>query len=1289
MSDTYSYYESNARQFFDGTVAVDMGELHERFLALIPAGGHLLDAGCGSGRDARVFLQRGYRVSAFDASPALARLASEHLGQPVAVRRFSELEEEALYDGIWACASLLHVAPDEMPDVLARLWRALKPGGVFYCSFKLGQGEREQQGRHFTDADEARLGAWLETLDAVADIQCWCSADRRPERSEQWLNGLIRRAAAPVAGLVTGGEGDPFLPHLCAAIHAATEIDMAVAFVKNTGLRLLLPDLLAALGRAEAGDCSGAAARVRILTSDYLDVTDPDALRRLMLLQEQGAQVRVYETGGSSFHLKAYLFAGQDGNGQLRGQAFIGSSNISRQALTDGLEWNYRIDYPGDAGFLEARSRFEELFAQPRAKLLTHAWIDDYARRRVPPPRAVAPGSQEVELPPTPTEVQVEALKALARTRENGFLRGLVVLATGLGKTWLAAFDAVQTGARRVLFVAHREEILDQAAETFLRIRPSWRIGFYRGQQRDSQADVLCASIQTLGRVAHLERFAPQHFDYLVIDEFHHAAAPTYRRLLQHFAPAFLLGLTATPARTDCSDILSLCDDNLVFETHLFRGIESQLLVPFHYYGIFDEDVDYREIPWRNGRFDPEQLAHKLATLGRARHALNKWRQHAQRKTLAFCVSIRHAEFMAEQFCKHGIRASAVYANSELSRGEALAQLDDGRLQVIFSVDLFNEGVDLPAIDTVMMLRPTESKILFLQQLGRGLRKSPGKERLVVLDFIGNHQSFLHKPQALMGRSMNHQQLAEYARTAAEHRLELPDGCFVNYDLRLIDFLKALDGGGIRQDYQVLRESLGRRPTLSEFYRAGASLREVRKQYGDWFSLLESMGDLDDAERTLLVAHRDFLHELEITAMAKSFKMVLLEAFQELDGWRQAPTLADLAERSWQLLQRRRPLLADLPPEPAQLANGQEPQWLRYWMNNPINAWIGGNRKTGEKRYFAVQDERFVPLLQVTEEDRERFAEWVQELVDYRLAAYEVRQTVQAAPVVALPVAPRSGTELPYFPNLKIACGHFKTGRADCEEYRLLGEGFGRLDPARHFIARASGNSMNGGKQPIRDGDYLLLEHIQPSSAGSITGATLAIERQDEVGDNQYLLRVIHKAADGSYLLRANNPDYADITVDDELTEQLRTFARLKAVLDPLQLAVGQRLLREEIPALFGEVFNPGNWNVGHVFLPQAKAHVLLVTLNKQGKADEHRYLDRWIDERTFHWQSQNQTTPASRRGLDIIEHEKRCLSIHLFVRENKLENGKAAPFVYHGPVRYRSHNGSGPMSVVFEVVGR
>ncbi len=497
-------------------------------------------------------------------------MATQHLGVEVAVRSFADVSEVSCYDGIWACASLLHLPAQEIPGALQSLWGSLKPGGAFYLSFKIGVGERTQGGRHFTDITEAQLREWLEALPDLSNIECWQTADQRPERSEQWLNAIVMRTAPKNDRLVTGGE-DPFLPHLCAAMNKASEIDFAVAFIKTTGLRLLLPELQSALRSNEAEN--PACVRVRILTSDYLDVTDPEALRLLMLLQAQGAQVRVFESAGSSFHLKAYLFARFGSKDGLQGTAFIGSSNISRQALQNGLEWNYRVDYPGDNGFLEVRARFEELFAHPRSVSLSDAWIDRYEARRIAPPRAVEAGSQEQEPPPEPTTVQAEALQALADTRVEGFLRGLVVLATGLGKTWLAAFDAEQVGARRVLFVAHREEILNQAAETFLRIRPRCRVGYYMGKTRDVEVDVLCASVQTLGRESHLERFSPQHFDYIVIDEFHHAAAPTYRRLLQYFAPRFLLGLTATPDRSDQSDILSLCDDNLVFTCGLFAGI--------------------------------------------------------------------------------------------------------------------------------------------------------------------------------------------------------------------------------------------------------------------------------------------------------------------------------------------------------------------------------------------------------------------------------------------------------------------------------------------------------------------------------------------------------------------------------------------------------------------------------------------------------------------------------------------------------------------------------------------
>jgi superfamily II DNA or RNA helicase len=884
---------------------------------------------------------------------------------------------------------------------------------------------------------------------------------------------------------------------------------------------------------------------------------------------------------------------------------------------------------------------------------------------------------------PEPTAIQAEALKALTLTREEGFKRGLVVLATGLGKTWLSAFDARQMGARRVLFVAHREEILNQAAETFLRIRPRARVGFYMGQSRDEQVDILCASVQTLGRAEHLSRFAPQHFDYLVIDEFHHAAAPTYRKLLKYFAPQFLLGLTATPDRTDQSDILSLCDDNQVYRCDLFAGVTAGFLAPFHYFGIWDASVNYKEIPWRNGRFDLTELSNKLATLARARHVLKQWRVQAQQRTLAFCVSVRHAEYMAEQFRQDGIAAEAVYSGSVMSRGDSLLQLSEGRLQVIFSVDLFSEGVDLPSIDTVLMLRPTESKVLFLQQLGRGLRCFEGKEKLVVLDFIGNHHSFLHKPQALAQAGSSYRDMAAFARKVETQTLQLPKGCFINYDVALIDFLKSLDSDGLAQDYEALRDALGRRPSLAEFYRSGSNTTRMRQQYGSWFNFVKAMNGLTETEALVAVAYQPFLREVETTAMTLSFKMVLLEAFQELDGWQQAPSLPELAKCSWSILQRRRPLLGDLPEHMQQTDGGASASWQRYWRANPVKAWVDENRPHAAKVFFTAEGQEFKPSFAVAAADVELLATLVQELIDYRLASYESRQaSSKLSNVIPFTRQLLPRIELPYFPNLKIACGHFRTASSEETEHRSLGTAYQRLDPARHFIARASGNSMNGGKNPIQDGDYLLLELLSPSNAGSITGSVMAIERQDEFGDNQYLLRAVSKGAGGAHILKAFNPDYEDMTA----TENMRTLARLKGIIDPLDLEVGQSFMREQIPGLFGEQFNPGNWNSGHVPLDARKAHILLVTVNKQGKAEEHRYVDHWIDENHFHWQSQNGTTPGCKRGREIIDHEKLGLAIHLFVREHKLQAGKAAPFVYHGKAKYQSHSGSAPMSVVFEL---
>jgi len=281
---THDYYEHHAATYFDATVHAALHDLHAAFVAALPAGAHILDAGCGSGRDSLAFLQHGYRVTAFDASAALVTLAEAWVRQQsadsrhfaITTRRFQQVAEQATYDGIWACASLLHVPAAELPDCLTRLWQALKPGGVLYCSFKHGHGERtDELGRHFTDADEEQLTRWVSGLSAVRETRLWQSADQTG-REVVWVNGLVHKAITPANKLITGGQ-HPLLPELCRAINRAQEIDIAVAFVKSTGLKLLLPDLSQALAR------EGHPARIRFLASDYLDITDPPALRSLIL----------------------------------------------------------------------------------------------------------------------------------------------------------------------------------------------------------------------------------------------------------------------------------------------------------------------------------------------------------------------------------------------------------------------------------------------------------------------------------------------------------------------------------------------------------------------------------------------------------------------------------------------------------------------------------------------------------------------------------------------------------------------------------------------------------------------------------------------------------------------------------------------------------------------------------------------------------------------------------------------------------------------------------------------
>lgn len=957
--------------------------------------------------------------------------------------------------------------------------------------------------------------------------------------------------------LTIGGE-NPLLPHLIHAINHATEIEITVSFIQPSGLALLFDPLAEALK-------SGAS--IRLLTSDYLDITHPTALRELMALVDRGAEVKIYDSKQCvSFHMKSFIFVKTSNNKITQGCAFVGSSNISKSALTVGLEWNYRHDFRApetsdDAiQFFKIKEAFKTLFTDDAAKLLTHEWIDAYCQRRKVHTLATVQ-QHDIEHPQeiSPREDQLLALNALSSTRADGYKRGLVVLATGMGKTWLSAFDVKQFGAKKILFVAHREEILLQAQRTYAQILPH-STGFYNGSIKSKDADCIFASVQTIGRAENITQFNEDSFDYIIVDEFHHASAPSYRLILNYFQPKFLLGLTATPERTDQSDILGLCDNNLVFERTLTQGIESNALVPFHYYGIWDENVDYEAIPWRNGRFDPSELENKFATEKRAKHAIKQWQQYKQNRTLAFCISTKHADYMADCFNKAGIKALAVHSQSEVRRNEALKQLDNQKVEILFAVDLFNEGTDLPSIDTVMMLRPSESKILFLQQLGRGLRLFEDKTHLVVLDFIGNHHSFLNKPFALLSSDSVKSLLNKVNNPT------LAKGCFVNYDIQLIDFwekLSRLQKASVLDDVKELAELLGHLPTASEYFYHFGDIKKVNKKYNGWFDLISQISEIDEEKRNSALSisrFHSFLNKgIQSTSMTKSFKAILLEAFIKLDGFRTPPGLLTLVRESALILKRYPHIQQhDLKKELIH-SEPTSAKWLKYWKDNPIKAYATKNKDgtqwfivDGDKfKFNDVVEPNLIPALESA----------VLELTELALAKYSQRIKAQSDSLTVptesidkvdstrsnLITIEQKKPQLLYFPNLKIACGHFKTGDESEAEYIEVPDGLGKVDSNKHFFARASGNSMNGGKNPIIDGDLLLLEFITPESAGSLQNQTVAIERQDETGDSQYLLRDVKKVIDDNgnscYQLIAKNSDYSVLEADGNM----KTFARLKA----------------------------------------------------------------------------------------------------------------------------------------------
>lgn len=612
------------------------------------------------------------------------------------------------------------------------------------------------------------------------------------------------------------------LSSLEAEFQHCERFDISVAFVTTGGVTVLMNTLLDLEHRHVPG---------RVLVSTYLRFNDPDALDKLRGFSN--VELRIYE---GTLHSKGYLF---DSQGICT--MVIGSSNLTQGALLANSEWNLMVkSYEHGAICAATKHEFERLWQSEHAKPLTADWLTRY-RMGWKRPRSHRPyrsnesdehlGTAATIVEQTcvvPNKMQEEALENLKRLRLDGATRALLISATGTGKTYLAAFDVAFVRPRRMLFVVHRERIAKDAMRSFNRVIRDKSMGVYVGNVRERESDYVFCTVQSLAR--HLDEFDAKAFDYVVFDEAHHIGASSYQKIARHFEPRFMLGMTATPNRNDDFNVYDFFDNNIAYQITLQRAQEADMLAPFHYFGIHDLEIDGEEID------DHTDFA-RLTSNARVGHIIEQLERYAVDKTrrgLVFCSRREEAHRLADLFNMRGYRSVALDGtSSDDEREEAIERLECNRrlrddwIEFIFTVDIFNEGVDIPSANLVVMLRPTESAIVFVQQLGRGLRLHTGKDYALVLDFIGNYEKSYLIPIALSGdRTYNKDNLRRFIQ---EGNRIIPGCSTVNFDevskrriYRLLDGAKFGSVQLIKSEYASLKNMLGRIPSLMDFYENGS-----------------------------------------------------------------------------------------------------------------------------------------------------------------------------------------------------------------------------------------------------------------------------------------------------------------------------------------------------------------------------------------------------------------------------------------------------------------------------------
>ena len=583
---------------------------------------------------------------------------------------------------------------------------------------------------------------------------------------------------------------------------------LSIAFISDSGLASIKQTLKNLQKQNKKG---------RLVTSTYLGFNTPKVFKELLKLDN--IEVRVFPRDG--FHPKGYIFENSDDY-----KIIIGSSNLTQNALSVNQEWNICLTSFANQDITQRIAyEFEQQWSESIP--LTQDWIKEYEKIYVEPvPRdTIKNNNKEI----VPNEMQEEALSSLQDMRHRGKDKALLISATGTGKTFLSAFDVKQFNAKKMLFVVHRENIARKAMESFKQIIPNKTFGMYTGNKKELECDYVFSTIQTIGKYEHLHLIEKDEFDYIVVDEVHHAGAKMYNDLIKYFTPKFMLGMTATPERTDNIDIYNLFDYNIAYEIRLQQAMEYDLLCPFHYYGISDIEVDDEPLK------DLDDF-NRINGEARAEHIINAIDDYSYSGDkvhgLIFVSRKTEAQLLSDIFNQKGFRTIALTGeDSESKRAQAIERLEmqecEEALDYIFTVDIFNEGVDIPAINQVVMARPTESAIIFIQQLGRGLRKDDGKEYVTIIDIIGNYDKNFLIPIALSGdNTYNKDNLRKFL---FDSNSEIKGASTISFDtISKERIYKAIDTANfseislIKESYNQLKMKIGRIPTLLDFEKYGS-----------------------------------------------------------------------------------------------------------------------------------------------------------------------------------------------------------------------------------------------------------------------------------------------------------------------------------------------------------------------------------------------------------------------------------------------------------------------------------